>query len=114
VSGSTSYRIPQPSRAWLNEHDVSWLDLRGHLGLVTQGFFVDAEVTPQRERPVRSSAMAGRVGLEVAALLLAELGVLPGVRAIASRLERSASTVSEGRPFFLHYDIGLHASDYQI
>jgi hypothetical protein len=88
-------RIPQPSRAWLGEHDVSWLDLRGHLRLVTQGFFIDADVTPQRERPVRSSALAGRVGLEVATLLLTEPGIPPGVRAIASRLDRSASTVSE-------------------
>jgi hypothetical protein len=88
-------RIPQPSRVWLGEQGMSWLDLRGHLRLVTQGFFVDADVTPQRERPSRSSALAGRVGLEVAALLLAEPGVPPGVRAIASRLDRSASTVSE-------------------
>lgn len=88
-------RIPQPSRDWLGEHDVSWLDLRGHLRLVAQGFFIDADVTPQRERPARSSALAGRVGLEVATLLLAEPGVLPGVRSIASRLDRSASTVSE-------------------
>lgn len=88
-------RIPQPSRTWLGEHDVSWLDLRGHLRLVAKGFFIDAGVTPQRERPTRSSALAGRVGLEVATLLLADLGAPPGVRAIASRLDRSASTVSE-------------------
>lgn len=88
-------RIPQPSRAWLNEHEVSWLDLRGHLRFVAQGFFIDADVTPQREPPTRSSALAGRVGLEVAALLLAEPGIPLGVRAIASRLERSASTVSQ-------------------
>ena len=50
-------RIPQPSRVWLGEHDVSWLDLRGHLRLVAQGFFIDADVTPQRERPTRSSAL---------------------------------------------------------
>jgi len=88
-------RIPQPSRAWLGEHGVSWLDLRGHLRLVAQGFFIDADVRPQRERPARSSALAGRVGLEVTTLLLTEPGIPPRVRAIASRLDRSASTVSE-------------------
>lgn len=88
-------RIPQPSRAWLAEYGVSWLDLRGHLRLVAQGFFIDADVRPQRERPARSSALAGRVGLEVTTLLLTEPGIPPRVRAIASRLDRSASTVSE-------------------
>jgi|SRR5450631_2721116 len=84
-------RIPQPSRAWLGEHDVSWLDLRGHLRLVAQGSFVDADVTPQRERPTRSSVLAGRVGLEVAALLLTEPGVRRGFgRSLRSWIVRPA------------------------
>jgi hypothetical protein len=63
--------------------------------LVALGFFIDADVTPQREGQARSSALAGRAGLEVATRLLTEPRIPPGVRAIASRLDRSASTVSE-------------------
>lgn len=88
-------RIFDASRALLRHHGWGWLDLRGHLHLEGPGIFIDAEVQPFISRPRRSNALAGSVGLEVAALLLLHPGERPSVRGIARTLKRSASTVSE-------------------
>jgi hypothetical protein len=88
-------RIPEAVRAELRSHGWGWLDLRGHLHLAGHGVFVDADVPPVKSRADRRDAFSGSVGLEVACSLLLEPGTRHGVRDLARKLGRSASTVSE-------------------
>lgn len=87
-------RITSEARDDLNRAGWNWLDLRGHLRLVGPGLFVDADVPAQVE-PNGRTALSGRVGPELAALLLLNPTRRLGVRAAAAVLSRAPSTVSE-------------------
>ena len=88
-------RITGEARELLTAAGWGWLDLRGHLRIVGNGLFVDADVVALREAARRSSPLAGRVGLEVAALLLLEPTTQWGIRSIAGALGRAPSSISE-------------------
>ena len=88
-------RITGDARELLTAAGWGWLDLRGHLRIVGNGLFVDADVAALREAARRSSPLAGRVGLEVAALLLLEPTTQWGIRSIAGTLGRAPSSISE-------------------
>jgi hypothetical protein len=89
-------RITADARHHLRDADWGWLDLRGHLHVVAPGMFVDANVEPTHTLGHRSSdPFAGRSGLEVAADLLLNPHDPVGIRALAKRIGRSPSTVSE-------------------
>lgn len=89
-------RVTAEAREQLRSLGWGWLDLRGHLRLVGSGVFIDAQVAPQPASPGQAlDPMAGRVSLEVAALLLLEPDRRRGVRQIASELGRAASSVSQ-------------------
>jgi hypothetical protein len=88
-------RIPEAARAELRNHGWGWLDLRGHVHLAGHGVFVDADVPQVTGRFARREALSGSVGLEVACAILLDPDTRPGVRGLARRLARSASTVSE-------------------
>lgn len=88
-------RVTADARDVLNAAGWGWLDLRGHLHLAGAGLFVDVDVPALRPSPARSSPLAGRVGLEVASLLLLSPEQPAAVRQIAGRLGRAASSVSE-------------------
>jgi hypothetical protein len=88
-------RITADGRERLNEAGWSWLDLRGHLRLVGGGVFVDTDVPALSEpRPVRQG-LIGKVGVELAALLLVDPTSRIGVRAAAAALGRSPSSISQ-------------------
>ena len=88
-------RITSDGRKSLNEAGWSWLDLRGHLRLVGDGVFVDTDVPVLTEpRPARQGLL-GKVGIELAALLLLDPTSRIGVRAAAATLTRSPSSISE-------------------
>jgi hypothetical protein len=57
--------------------------------------FVDAAVPPLRETSTRSSPLAGRVGIEVAAALLMDPSAQVGIRSLAGLLNRAPSSVSD-------------------
>lgn len=88
-------RITQQARQLLEAASWGWLDLRGHLHLAAEGLYVDANVPGLREPSGSSQPLAGRVGQEVAALLLLDPSQPAAVREIARTLGRSASTVSQ-------------------
>jgi hypothetical protein len=88
-------RVTEQARQSLRETGWSWLDLRGHLHLVGEGLFVDAEVPGLRMVPNRSKPLSGRVAQEVAALLLLAPATPASIREIARKLNRSASTISQ-------------------
>lgn len=88
-------RITSEGRKSLNEAGWSWLDLRGHLRLVGNGVFVDSDVPALSDpRPTRQGLL-GKVGIELAALLLLDSTSRIGVRAAAATLARSPSSISE-------------------
>jgi hypothetical protein len=78
----------------LRDAGWGWLDLRGHLHIAGQGLFIDADVPALRETPGRTEPLAGRVGLEVAVLLLLAPSKPATVRPVAAALGRAASSVS--------------------
>ncbi len=87
-------RVTQDARDVLQSAGWGWLDLRGHVHVAGPGLFVDADV-PALKRPTRRSVpLAGRVGVEVAALLLLEPDLPAVVRPVAVRLGRAPSSVS--------------------
>lgn len=88
-------RITADGRERLNEVGWSWLDLRGHLRLVGDGVFVDADVPPLSEPHPARRGLIGKVGIELAALLLLDPTSRVGVRAAAATLTRSPSSISE-------------------
>ena len=89
-------RVTQRARGELRSHGWGWLDLRGHVHLEAPGVFVDARVTPAGAATVPSKEpLAGRVGLELAALLLMRPEAALGIRASAAELGRAPSSVSE-------------------
>lgn len=88
-------RITADARRRLTELGWGWLDLRGHLYLSVPGLLLNTEVEAVWQRPERSDPLAGKAGLEVACLLLSTPDQSTSVRAIARRVGRSSSTVSE-------------------
>ncbi len=87
-------RITAEARNGLNQAGMSWLDLRGHLRLTGPGLFVDSEVPPLGEPRGDRQGIIGRVGTELAALLLLDPARRVGVRAAAEVLSRAPSSVS--------------------
>ncbi|MCR6489899.1 hypothetical protein M8542_44515 [Amycolatopsis sp. OK19-0408] len=88
-------RITADGRDRLNQAGWSWLDLRGHLRLTGPGLFVDADVPALSEPRSVRQGINGRVGIELAALLLSDPRPRLGVRDAAAELGRAASSVSE-------------------
>jgi hypothetical protein len=88
-------RVTEEARRLLIEHRAGYYDLRGRIALRSSGLLIDTEVTPIGERGVRTQALGGKAGLEVATALLLEPRAGAAVRELARRLGRSASTVSE-------------------
>ncbi|WP_284747581.1 hypothetical protein [Amycolatopsis sp. RTGN1] len=88
-------RITADGRDKLNQAGWSWLDLRGHLRLIGPGLFVDADVPALSKPPLARQGVNGRVGVELATLLLLNPKAQIGVREAAAELGRAASSVSE-------------------
>lgn len=88
-------RITAGGRDKLNQAGWSWLDLRGHLRLLGPGLFVDAEVPALSKPGPARQGLSGRVGIELAKLLLLNPMTQVGVRAAAAELGRAASSISE-------------------
>ncbi len=89
-------RVTQRARGELRSRGWGWLDLRGHVHLEAPGVFIDARVTPAGAATVPSKEpLAGRVGLELAVLLLMRPEAALGIRASAAELGRAPSSVSE-------------------
>jgi len=88
-------RITAEARTSLNQAGWGWLDLRGHLRLTGPGLFIDSDVPvlvgPETDR----QGIIGRVGIELAALLLLDPARRIGVRAAAAALSRAPSSISE-------------------
>ncbi len=88
-------RVTGDARGVLTSRGAGYLDLRGHLALRAEGLVIDADVQPVHQRPPRSGALAGNVGLEVAVSALMSPLRPAAVREVARSLGRSPSTVSE-------------------
>jgi hypothetical protein len=88
-------RITADARQGLSRAGQSWLDLRGHLRLVGRGLFVDADVPALLSPSPKPSGLRGRVGMELAAMLLLDPTGRVGVRAAATTLARAPSSISE-------------------
>jgi hypothetical protein len=88
-------RVTREAREKLRAAGWGWLDLRGHLHIAGPGFFIDTDVPALRETPGRSAPLAGRVGVEVAALLLLNPEEPAAVRHMAGLLGRAPSSVSQ-------------------
>jgi DNA-binding transcriptional ArsR family regulator len=67
-------QIPSPIRELLNDAGVGWFDRRGHIRLVADGLFIDADVAPQARLAGTTGharqPINGRSGLAAAAGLL--------------------------------------------
>ncbi|MBL7496127.1 transcriptional regulator [Frankia sp. CNm7] len=88
-------RVTEAARRMLIERRAGYYDLRGRIALRSSSLVIDAEVTPIGERGVRTRALGGKAGLEVAIALLLQPKEGAAVRELARSLGRSASTVSQ-------------------
>lgn len=88
-------RVTADAREVLVSGHVGYLDLRGHVALRTDRLVIDRAIDPLKGRGVRSSALAGQAGLEVALALLMQPTRAVSVRGLAQEIRRSPSTVSE-------------------
>ena len=88
-------RVTQQARDILRESGWGWLDLRGHLHIAGRGLFIDAAISALKDTARRSAPLAGRVGIEVASLLLLNPDKPVAVRGAAGALGRAPSSVSE-------------------
>jgi hypothetical protein len=90
-------RFSPRARGVLEQHEISWLDRRGHLRLVLPpGIFIDRDIDhliPETLHRVENAFT--RVGLDVAIALLLEPTRRLGVREIAGRTGTSAGRVSQ-------------------
>lgn len=90
-------RIPESVRQVFEAGDVSWWDRRGHLRVVSGPVLIDADV-PAEPRVRASAAVNPLAGAVVAGLSITALGMfpqpIPGVRALARRLDASPGGVS--------------------
>lgn len=90
-------QIPHGVREWLNDHGVAWFDRRGHLRLVRDGLFVDADIPRAERSPIARSDRApisGRSGLAAAAALLMRPDDPMGVSEVARFAGLNASSIS--------------------
>jgi hypothetical protein len=87
-------RITHEGRGALNQAEWNWLDLRGHLRLVGSGVFVDADVPALSAPGPERRALSGRVGIELAVLLLLDPTRRVGVREAATAVGRAPSSLS--------------------
>lgn len=87
-------RITEDARAGLIQAGWSWLDLRGQLHLDAPGLFVHTSVAAEHGATRESGPFAGRVGVEVAALLLLDPDKPARIRKLAQELGRAPSSVS--------------------
>ncbi len=88
-------RVTAEARAHLLEGRAGYLDLRGRLAARTDRLVLDVEVSPRKGRSARTKAFSGPAGLEIAVALLLEPQSPVAVRALARRLGRAPSTVSD-------------------
>lgn len=88
-------RVTSGARDLLRQAGWGWLDLRGHLHMAGPGLFVDADVPALTRTTGRSTPIAGRVSIEVSALLLLNPDTPAVVRRLAAELGRAPSSVSE-------------------
>ena len=88
-------RITDSARRALVRNGVGYLDLRGHLALRAPGLVIDSRIAPLSARSSRKDPLSGKVGLEVATLILLQRSEGSSVREMARSLERAPSTVSE-------------------
>ncbi len=88
-------RVTDEARRQLLAAGAGYLDLRGHLGVRTQGIVVNADVPGLKGRAERTDPLAGKAGLEVATRLLMAPTESVAVRALAREIGRSPSTVSD-------------------
>ncbi|MEV8509360.1 hypothetical protein AB0368_31640 [Actinoplanes sp. NPDC051475] len=95
VSVLVADRVTEAARQLLREAGWSWLDLRGHLHLVSAELFVDVDVPRLKPASAPGLPLAGRVGQEVAAFLLLDPARPASVREIARMLDRAPSSVSQ-------------------
>jgi len=90
-------RFSPRARALLDEHDISWLDRRGHVRLVLPpGIFIDRDIDPlivENRRPAANPFT--KAGLDVAIAIMLEPDEPPGVREISRRTATSAGRVSQ-------------------
>jgi hypothetical protein len=89
--------VPQSVRSLLASAGINWLDRRGHLHLVTDDIWIDADVPPTPRTRMSSGrrAVAGPAQIAVATAHL--LGWQPGVRELARRVSLSAAAISKAR-----------------
>jgi hypothetical protein len=89
-------RTTREARELLLKAGWGWFDLRsGHIHLVGPGLFVDADL-PELQLPSdRPVPLSGRVGIEVAALMLLAPDEPAAVRRLASQIGRAPSSVSD-------------------
>ena len=87
-------RVTEDARRHLLAARAGYLDMRGHLGIRANGMLINADVPGAKQERDRADALAGKVGLEVAAHLLLSPSQPVAVRALARDLGRSPSTVS--------------------
>jgi hypothetical protein len=90
-------RFSPRARALLDQHQISWLDRRGHLRLVLPpGIFIDRDIDPLIvEKGTRVANPFTKIGLDVAVALLLEPATGLGVREISRRTATSAGRVSQ-------------------
>ncbi len=88
-------RVTETARTLLTQRGSGYLDLRGRLALRTDRVLIDAPIEPLTERAGRSTALAGKAGLEVATALLLRPEHPVAVRELAREIGRSPSTVSD-------------------
>ena len=88
-------RITSDAKDVLRQEGWGWLDLRGHLHLAGPGFFVDTAVPGIPSIASSSDPLAGKVGMEVACLLLLTPDRKSAIRRMATELGRAPSSVSD-------------------
>lgn len=88
-------QIPAGVRDELNNRGIAWLDRRGHLRLVGDGVFIDADVpSTKRSSGTRRRSITGRSGLAAAAGLLVRPGDPMSVTEIARTAGMNVSSIS--------------------
>lgn len=95
-------RVTQDARNLLLADRAGYLDLRGRLAIRSERLVIDAQIESVTERPARTSALAGKAGIEVAVAVLMDPARPHAVRELARALGRSPSTVSEVLAAFRH------------
>lgn len=91
-------QIAERFRAELNDAGIGWFDRRGHLRLVADGLFVDADVPPQLRGELRKGSrrqpINGRSGLAAAAALLLEPDHPIGLSELARVADLNPSSIT--------------------